>query len=148
MDTFRWQNIQKKFSYPKVLKVQTATKWLQICVTFLLCIVNGRNFSLLKTLETLLGGKMFRKSSPLQVLKIQMETKWPKICVTFLLCIVDRRNFSLLKTLATLLGGKMFRKSFPIHRCLKLQWRPNSPIFVLPFYCAMLNGGIFLCSKH
>ena len=54
----------------------------------------------------------------------------------------------MLKTLGTLLGGKMVRKSFPIHRCLKFQWRPNSPIFVLPFYCAMLNGGIFLCSKH
>ena len=40
-------------------------KWHQICVTFLLCNVDRRNFSMLKTLGTLLGGKMFRKSSPI-----------------------------------------------------------------------------------
>ena len=98
-DTIRWQNGQKKFPYPQVLNIQTATKW-------------------------------------------------PQICVTFLLCIVDRRNFSVLKTLGTLLGGKMFRKSSLIHRSLKFKRRPNSPKFVLPFCCAILNGGIFLCSKH
>ena len=98
-DTFRWQNVQKQFPYPQDLNIQTATKWQQICVTFLLC-------------------------------------------------IVDRRNFSVLKTLGTLLGSTMVRKSSPIHRCLKFKRQPNGPKFVLPFYCVLQIGGIFLCLKH
>ena len=52
-DIFRWQNVQKKFPYPQVLKIPTATKQPNICVTFLLCNVKWRNFSLLKTLGSL-----------------------------------------------------------------------------------------------
>ena len=78
-DTFRWQNVQKQFPYPQVLNIQTTTKWQQICFTFLLCILDRRNFSVLKTLGTLLGIKMVRKSSPIhRCLKFKRRPNGPK----------------------------------------------------------------------
>ena len=144
-DTFRGQNVQKKFPYPQVHKIQMAQNFCY------LSIVHCRQeefFYAQNNRDTFRWQNVQKKLPYPQELNIQTATKWQQICVTFLLCIVDRRNFSVLKTLGTLLGSKMVRKSSPIHRCLKFQRRPNSPIFVLPFCCVMLNGGFFLCSKH
>ena len=106
-------------------------------------------FFIVKTLWILLGGKIFRKSSPIQrCLKFKRRPNGPKFVLPFYCVLQIGGIFSLLKTLGILLGGKMFRKSSPIHWCLKFKRRPNGPKFVLPFNCVLQIGGIFLCSKH